>query len=138
MATKPKTNETPATPAPFAPPPPRVSGDSIDLSALLGKTIAVKLIGKTQKATKFGEKTMAQVRIYSADQKQPLDGVLFSAYFVGLEVGRWFAGTLSMTKGNRRGWTLIESTDTAALAKLGKLILSDVPPAVDTDDEVPF
>lgn len=114
-------------------PAPKVSsGEAIDLKPLLGKAIALRVNGKRNVQTKFGERPLAEVTILLDGQQEPLEGVLFQSYFTALEENEWYAGIVTRkNSGTFERWALdatkLTRKQTAALEKQLAVFDSDIP-----------
>ena len=108
---------------------PKISaGESIELTPLIGKVVAVRVIERHEKETKFGNRQMAVTQIVVEGEKEPLEGVLFQSYFQKLKIGEWYVGKVVKTD---RAWGLEnEGVAVKQIAALEKLI--------DALPEVPF
>ncbi len=69
-------------------------GEAISLDPLKGKAVAVVPYARKTVDTKFGERTVTAVRVYVLGSKEPLDGVLFQAYFQALALNEAVAGVV--------------------------------------------
>lgn len=100
------------------------SGDSIELTPLTGKVIAVRVLGRYGVETKFGPRSVSQVQIAVSGSPKPLEGVLFQSYFQSLEIGEWFVGkVVKVNTGRGSSWGLeTKGVDKKTLAALEKVI----------------
>jgi hypothetical protein len=117
-----KANQLPAGPT-LAPPPPSKSLDSIDLDALKGHIVAVRVLDRIQKETKFGPRPMSTLELVTSDSAEPVVGVNFSSYFSQIPMYVWYVGKIaSVRRGKMDAWTMEAVTDKKAIAALQAVI----------------
>lgn len=96
------------------------AGESIELTPLLNKVVAIRVIERVDQKTKFGDRQMSTAQLLVEGETEPLQGVLFQSYFQRLAIGQWFVGKVIKTE---RSWGLeTEGIKPAAIAKLEKAI----------------
>lgn len=106
--------------------PEKLSGDSIELSPLMGKMVAVYVRSRDTKKTKYGEKSMSHVVVFADGMKptdEPLEGIMFQSYFQELKLNQWFVGIVSkQTSGRNEAWVLktdkLDKKKTAEFVKI--------------------
>lgn len=115
----------------IAPAPAPAAGDIIELEPLRDKAIAVLCGNRRSVETKYGQRTLTEVKILVRGQKDPLEGVLFQAYFSRLEQGTWYLGVV---RKDDRQWYL-----DSQIPKADAKALSDAIKATEEEnDDVPF
>lgn len=102
------------------------SGDVIELEPLVGKAVAVKVTNRRKVDTKYGERELNEVVLLPEGAKEPLEGVLFQAYFTKLDLNEWYVG---IVRKDEKRWFLEPAS--------GKQVRA-LEAAVDQIDEVPF
>lgn len=106
------------------------AGQSIDLAAMQGKAVAVRITQRAEVATRFGDKTMSAGQILVEGESEPMEGVFFQSYFQRLALNEWFAGVVVKSD---RAWGLdAEAVKQPALKKL-QAAIEKVP-----DNALPF
>jgi hypothetical protein len=115
----------------FAPAPVPKSADAIELTPLLGKAVAIRALDRYEVDTKFGKKPLTQVQMVVAGEAEPLEGVIFQAYFQSLPLTQWFAGVICRNEKGHWGMdhTGLKPADSKALAGVVSLLpsIEDVP-----------
>lgn len=113
----------------FSAAPKMKSGDSIELTPLTGKVIAVRATNRYGVETKFGHRSISQVQMIVEGSPKPLDGVLFQTYFQGLDLNHWFVGRVVKVATSRGSSWGLESKgiDKKVLAKL-ETAINALPP----------
>lgn len=114
----------------IAPAPAPAAGDIIELEPLRDKAIGILCGNRRSVETKYGQRTLTEVRIIVKGQKDPLEGVLFQAYFSRLEQGTWYLG---IVRKDDRQWFL-----DSAIPKADAKALADRIKEMEEGDDVPF
>lgn len=104
------------------------SGDAIELEPLVGKAVAVKVTGRRKVATKYGERELNEVLLLPEGAKEPLEGVLFQAYFTKLDLHEWYCG---IVRKDEKRWFLEPAN--SKQARLLESAINQLP-----DDDTPF
>lgn len=107
--------------------PEKLSGDSIELTPLLGKMAAVYVRSRDKKTTRYGEKSMSHVLVVAEGAKageEPLEGIMFQSYFQDLKLGQWYIGIVAkQSSGRNDAWILnSEKLDKKKLAEFVKVV----------------
>jgi len=117
--------------------PEKLSGDSIELTPLMGKMVGVFVRSRDKKNTRYGEKSMSHVLVFSEGMKptdEPLEGIMFQSYFQDLKPGQWYVGIVAkQVNGRNEAWVLrsdkLDKKKTADFVK----ILSAIEIATDAE-----
>ena len=107
--------------------PEKLTGDSIELTPLLGKMAAVYVRSRDKKQTRYGEKSMSHVLVVTEGAKvgeEPLEGIMFQSYFQDLKPGQWYIGIVGkQSSGRNDAWVLLtEKLDKKKLAEFVKVV----------------
>jgi len=90
--------------------PEKLAGDSIELTPLMGKLVAVFPRSRDKKNTRYGERSMTHVLLVAEGAKlgeMPLEGIMFQSYFQELKPDQWHVGIVAkVPSGRNDAWVL--------------------------------
>lgn len=117
--------------------PAKLAGDSIELTPLLGKMVAVFPRARDKKATRFGDRSMTHVLLVAEGAKigdEALEGIMFQTYFQDLKLDQWYIGIVGkQASGRNDAWVLnADKLDKKKLAEFIKVVGS-IETAVQTE-----